>query len=429
MYAVNLVRKYEKELINIVEFKGIFDCLFNDEFLNNNYFPHSENESGNIVPLYGKDLRRNELRELFFHFIIYYTYLYLDFSFKEDIFLDVYYLFEYYICTRWGDKKLLHRVPLLSFEMEGDYLRLVDGVVIRKFANHERFNNDHIFRPKKHEIFMLELSSFQDLKEDIEFPISLQEERLELIIDALLLYKEGVVSYRGVFDLLPRFDYSSSRLYSGGSYTKFVIPARYSNYILNQSDMQYFKDFYESYTKLFAGSNSSIVDTLNIAIKRFSKSIQERELEDKIIDLSVAIECLFSNDTQELSHKLSLRICTILGNNSNERNVIFGFMKEIYNLRSKIVHGGVNYEEGIKMNQKRLHLRDIYLHFERMTRLCIQRYLNLLMTYTSKECIIMLLDKIIIEGHPSSLQNELSGPFTNHFSKQFVLKDLKCTCK
>lgn len=319
-------------------------------------------------------------------------------------------------------------MPLLSFEMEGDYLKLANGVVIRKFANHERYNNDHIFRPKKDEIFMLEFSSFQGLKEDIEFPVSLDEERLELIIDALLLYKEGGISYRGIFDLSPSFDYISSYLYIGGSYTNFVIPARYRTYTLNHSDMQYFKDFFESFTKLFVGSNSNIVATLHIAIKRFSKSIQERELEDKIIDLSVAIECLFSDDKQELSHKLSLRICTILGNNSNERNVIFGFMKEIYNLRSKIVHGGVNNKEGIKLNQKRLHLRDIYLHFERMTRLCIQRYLNLLMTYTSKECVIRLLDKIIIEGHPSSLQNELSGTFTNHSSKQFVLKDLKCTC-
>lgn len=59
----------------------------------------------------------------------------------------------------------------------------------------------------------------------------------------------------------------------------------------------------------------------------------------KISHYCTALECLFTTDNKELSHKVSERASLLIGNNLEERKSIYKQIKEIYELRSSVLHG------------------------------------------------------------------------------------------
>jgi len=88
-----------------------------------------------------------------------------------------------------------------------------------------------------------------------------------------------------------------------------------------------------------------------VAQRRLSLGIERKGLEDRIIDYMVGLEALYLPDgNQELSFRLSLRVAFILFSDSSIRKENYYFLKEMYKIRSNIVHGS-NYnlnEEQVK---------------------------------------------------------------------------------
>ena len=79
---------------------------------------------------------------------------------------------------------------------------------------------------------------------------------------------------------------------------------------------------------------------LNTALRRFNQAKDRELLEDKIIDFLICAEALFLIDsTTELSYRLAHRAAIFLENEASKREEIFSFFKDIYNVRSKIIHG------------------------------------------------------------------------------------------
>ena len=63
-------------------------------------------------------------------------------------------------------------------------------------------------------------------------------------------------------------------------------------------------------------------------------------IEDRILDVAVALEVLYSLDAGELTHKLSTRAAYLLGSGSAEDRVdVFDAVRDLYEVRSSIVHG------------------------------------------------------------------------------------------
>ena len=81
---------------------------------------------------------------------------------------------------------------------------------------------------------------------------------------------------------------------------------------------------------------------MSIAIDRFNLALEERDEKDRIIDLSIALEALFSTGSEDLTHKLRLRISVLVGQDDNESNFLFDFINKAYEIRSKLVHGKIN---------------------------------------------------------------------------------------
>lgn len=76
-----------------------------------------------------------------------------------------------------------------------------------------------------------------------------------------------------------------------------------------------------------------------IAIRRFNMVYTREKLEDKILDLAIALEALFSKGPGDLRYKVSLRLSRLLENNPENREKIFEKTKKFYSQRSSIVHG------------------------------------------------------------------------------------------
>ena len=83
--------------------------------------------------------------------------------------------------------------------------------------------------------------------------------------------------------------------------------------------------------------------SLQLALRRFSMAADRTLAEDKILDTTTAAEALFLNDLgkerAELGYRSSLRAAFLLGEEMTHRRRIQRFMRDAYNVRSRISHG------------------------------------------------------------------------------------------
>ena len=79
-----------------------------------------------------------------------------------------------------------------------------------------------------------------------------------------------------------------------------------------------------------------------IPIYRWVASKTNKYPEDRIIDLSIALEAiyLFGGERGEIAYRLALRAARYLRGSREQRKRLFGTIKKIYKHRSKIAHGG-----------------------------------------------------------------------------------------
>ncbi len=96
---------------------------------------------------------------------------------------------------------------------------------------------------------------------------------------------------------------------------------------------------------------------IGLALRSFT-SIYDRLMhqgEDCIIDAITALEALWKLDS-ELAFRLAFRTSSLLGQNDEERGVIFETLRKYYRIRSKIVHGSTlsAEESGLVQNDEPL---------------------------------------------------------------------------
>ena len=99
-------------------------------------------------------------------------------------------------------------------------------------------------------------------------------------------------------------------------------------------------------------------ETLALAIARLSTSLSRRSswaipnlaVDDRVLDVSIALEILYSLDSLEITHKLSTRAGWYLGIGADDRLRIRKLVTDFYGLRSDVIHGG----RGRKKARKRI---------------------------------------------------------------------------
>lgn len=80
---------------------------------------------------------------------------------------------------------------------------------------------------------------------------------------------------------------------------------------------------------------------VEIANRRFNFSYERHRPEDIVVDLMIALESLFlDQEPGEFGYRLGMRVASLLGRPTSERQKIFAFISISYKQRNKIVHGG-----------------------------------------------------------------------------------------
>lgn len=112
-------------------------------------------------------------------------------------------------------------------------------------------------------------------------------------------------------------------------------------YRLHASDIQEVKNIYQHLR------HSPGRGKLEIALSRFNTSYGRSDYRERIIDLVIALENLFGEETTgqttEVGYRLRMRAARYLGANADERKHLRKFISQLYTLRSKIVHGDTKF--------------------------------------------------------------------------------------
>ena len=99
------------------------------------------------------------------------------------------------------------------------------------------------------------------------------------------------------------------------------------------------QDIIDAWNRIRSLPNESPV---RLALRRWNTVFERFDEDDALIDYWIALEGLFVPDTfQELRHRSAFRIGAYLGEAPDQREQIYKELLDSYDLRSKIVHGGV----------------------------------------------------------------------------------------
>jgi len=195
-------------------------------------------------------------------------------------------------------------------------------------------------------------------------------EFLEDVLISLRLFKEGDVATPGFATFFESWPLKGSTMF--GPLRDFPAPGslRAFRYSLSETEIAQFKTFFWSYRK------ARTVRPNELAFRRFAYASDRARPEDQIIDAMIAAEALFlPGKSDELTYRLALRMANFLHPEIEERLSTFRFMKNAYQVRSKIAHGSRAKPADLKaLDRSRCeNLREFALELQRVLRIALQK--------------------------------------------------------
>ncbi|MHA2264903.1 MAG: hypothetical protein ACXAEN_21125 [Candidatus Thorarchaeota archaeon] len=141
---------------------------------------------------------------------------------------------------------------------------------------------------------------------------------------------------------------------------------------------------------------------LQVAIRRLNFAVERGYMipEDRILDAMIAFDSLFGVDW-ELKYRISLRVAMLLGESSEEREILQEDLEYAYDLRSRIIHG--NKEKRVKKVLKNwgYDLDQGAERLEELLRRVLREYMKILKKGKNREVMIKALDEMVL--HDASI--------------------------
>ena len=172
---------------------------------------------------------------------------------------------------------------------------------------------------------------------DRESPIPCADERFNRFEQLLRLFQPGAVAVRR-HSFVQDVSGGGFWIETSGNNVKSSVVTRYERlvYRLDDETMVRFSAFFADYWDALDGRDPSV----KLALSRFSSSYERRELSDRLLDLVIALEALFSDgDSGSVTFKIATRCAGWLYPPGENRLSLFRFVKYAYRLRSDAVHG------------------------------------------------------------------------------------------
>ena len=121
-------------------------------------------------------------------------------------------------------------------------------------------------------------------------------------------------------------------------------PSRFENYYWNKKDIpELSSDSCQEVGSLYTQLSEVQENTIRVAIKRLNQCFLREDEEDSIIDATIGLEALLSDDDrQEMTHKLAMRVGALskLAKGQFKKPYdVFQELKQVYAYRSAVVHG------------------------------------------------------------------------------------------
>lgn len=265
--------------------------------------------------------------------------------------------------------------PLFNF-------RVAKGLV-EKFRNGFQFSNNVILRPIKKE----EMNKFHK-----ELPYFWSD---GAYLIPLINSKTFVFEAEGDFNQASRLTYEvllAMRLLKSESvFNKVYIIEEKSKTIARgcinppppykQSIYQLSISEIEEMDKLVRKINTVDLDNnspFRVACERFNRFYEERRVDDRIIDLAIAFEALFTGDITERLENMGIIVglaCSmLLGETTEDRKKIQKFLKKLFETRNGIIHK-TKFDTRIIVDDKEYERKEFSIQLEKYLRHSIKRLL------------------------------------------------------
>lgn len=161
--------------------------------------------------------------------------------------------------------------------------------------------------------------------------------RIEQVLNALRLAGIEIANSSAIIHRPSKWAFDQDRFFRG----RFQPELFYVNKLEDQW-LDGFAQFWQDF-KSAADKRRNFFDA---AVRRFGYAHERDRLEDRIIDLMISAEALFLSDYNkdqyvgEIRYRLSLRAALFLADEPDSRRTVFRWMRDAYDLRSKLAHGG-----------------------------------------------------------------------------------------
>ena len=259
--------------------------------------------------------------------------------------------------------------PLFNFELKdetGQEFQILDLVRLR------RIKSEELKKLKKHPMQFLLGDSFS-LISPKTFVLEIKTDDTKKIdtlayqvLLAMRLFKTGSVCYKHFLAL------EKSKLIYAFTINPPIPRWLKDNYVLDINQIDEIKKLLEKIIQIELGKNKPF----RVACERFSRSFEERRNDDKIIDLAIAFEALFTDEdtsrTNVMGDFIGLGCAMLLGTSPEERKSIKQFLGKAFTIRNKIIHGS-EVKSPIIVNNQDYEMRDFAFQFREFLRASIKK--------------------------------------------------------
>lgn len=234
--------------------------------------------------------------------------------------------------------KIKFWVPLFNFFTNKDKIEIGDIFVIEKPTSFEKKNIIERLAKGVEDIISSEYLLRTYIKTNKP-----AENTNDFFDKAIIKFEKAIILFRLFKKKFIGFNFIIKPLDNTLKYEYCVYNLSYSTigrkrfrgrYIIDNDEIELLNNFFREYD-IFSTSS------FDLAVSNFNRSYSQYFLTNKFLDTMFVLENIFLRDTsQELKYKLSMRMAYVLGANDNtKREDIFTFIKDCYDIRSKIVHG------------------------------------------------------------------------------------------
>ena len=260
-------------------------------------------------------------------------------------------------------------IPILFIDFEFESYSLSDGIVIRRLTNNEhlaRYNiksynvsvHESVLASATHAVVFKDwivknapcAMEFNTLHNTRAYPI----DQINRFFASVRLVKNVSTGYAQIFSLAKNWisDCKAGLPHVLGTTTRSY-PANFEDYYWNIESVPLISNSEMSTIhRLFDLLSNAEENSIDLSVKRLNQCLVRDSEEDSVLDATIALEALLSDDgTQEMTHKLAMRVGALANLDESFGKTpqqAFKDIKNIYAYRSAIVHGSK------KLDKKRI---------------------------------------------------------------------------